>query len=170
MINNVVIANIINFFAGICSITSTQGRNKKQIVFREFIGSLLRIIGNFLVKSWSDFIAKIIKSIAQFLTIEKKITKPILIVLSCGYLCICLTVTYLTKDLRCLVAIIPSLMEFYSLLGNSTKKYRSYIIITKVFWTINNIIFQLYIGIIFDALVILGHFWKLRKSKKILKQ
>lgn len=160
---DVIVANIISLFAGVCSITSTQGKNKKQIVFIEFIGSILRIISNFIVKSWSDFIAKIIKSVAQFLTIEKKINKTNLIILSMAYTSICLTVTYVSNDLRCLVAIIPSLMEFHSLLGNSTKKYRSYIIITKVFWTINNIIFKLYVGVIIDAIVIIGHLLKLKK-------
>ena len=29
----IIIANIMNFLAGCCSIISTQGKNKKQIVF-----------------------------------------------------------------------------------------------------------------------------------------
>ena len=73
-------------------------------------------------------------------------------------------IIYLTKDMRYLVAIIPSLLEFYALLSTSTKEYRWYIVITKIFWTINNIIFCLYVGILFDALVIIGHMYKLKKK------
>lgn len=166
MINNIVIANIICLIAGIFSIVATQGKNKKQIVFIEFITSVMRIISNFILKNWTNFIAKIIKAIAQFLTIKKRINKGIIILLSFAYLCISLLVIYISKDLRCLVAIVPSLMEFYALLGNSTKKYRSYIIITKILWTINNIIFKLYAGIFIDAIVVLGHLIRMKRTRK----
>ena len=69
----VVIANIINFLAGICSILSVNGKTKKKIVRMEFIGSILRIVGNVLVHSWSDAIAKVIKSFAQGLTLGRKL-------------------------------------------------------------------------------------------------
>ena len=165
----VIIANFIFFLAGICSILSTQGKNKKQIVFIEFLGSILRIIGNILVKSWSDAIAKIIKSVTQFLSLGDKLNKKIFYIVSLLYTILCICITYFSSDLRCLIAIIPSIMEFYSLLVRSTKKYRSYIIITKIFWTINNIVFQLYIGIIFDIIVIIGHLLKLKKKNNKYK-
>lgn len=162
----VVIANIINFLAGICIILSVNGKTKKKIVRMEFIGSILRIVGNVLVHSWSDAIAKVIKSFAQGLTLGRKLTKNKFYIISVSYVVLCLGVTFVSKDLRCLVAIIPSLMEFYSLLGRSTKKYRWYIIITKVFWTFNNLIFKLYVGIIFDVVIMLGHYYKIKKNKR----
>ena len=160
----IMIANIVNILAGCCCIISTQGKNKKQIVSLEFIGSLLRIIMNFIVKSWSDMVAKIIKVTVQFLFLGNKLTKKQFYFLSLLYIITCITITYLSKDLRCLVAILPSLIEFYALLDSSTKKYRGYIIITKIFWTINNIIFKLYAGIIFDAIVIITHSLKIRNQ------
>lgn len=81
------------------------------------------------------------------------------------YLITSIIIVYYTQNLKLIVAIIPSILELYALLKKSVKKYRSYIIITKVLWTINNIIFKLYVGIIFDALVILWHTLNL-KSKK----
>lgn len=162
----IIIANILNLISGICSIISTQGKEKQQIVFIEFIGSVLRIIQSILVKSWSDAIAKIIKITSQVLSLENKLNKNKFYILSISYIAVCLFVTCISKDLRCLIAIIPSIMEFYSLLQTSTKKYRWYIIITKIFWIINNLVFQLYIGIIFDLIVIVGHFLKIRKNKK----
>lgn len=165
----VVIANIINLLAGCCSIISTQGRNKKQIVFIEFIGSVLRIIMNFLVKSWSDMVAKIIKGVAQLLFLENKLNKKFFYLISLLYIIICITITYLSQDLRCLVAIIPSIIEFYSLLYSSTKKYRWYVVITKIFWTLNNILFKLYAGIIFDFVIIIAHLLKIRKKQAVEK-
>lgn len=162
----VVLANIINFLAGICSILSVSGRTKRKIVKIEFIGSIMRIVSNLLVGGWTDAIAKVIKSIAQGLTLGRKLTKGKFYVISVIYVVMCIGITYFSKDLRCLVAIIPSVMEFYSLLVRSTKKYRWYIIITKVFWTINNLIFQLYVGIIFDVVIMIGHFLKIRKSRR----
>ena len=161
-----VAANILNLFAGFCSIISVEGKNKNQIVFIEFIGSILRIISNVLVRSWSDAIAKVIKSITQFLSLENKLNKSLFYLVSIIYIAICLVVTYLSKDLRCLVAIIPSVIEFYSLLVTSTKDYRWYRIITKIFWTINNIIFKLYVGIIFDLIIMVGDFIKIKREKK----
>ena len=162
----IIIANIINFLAGMCSITSVQGKNKKQIIFIEFLGTILRIISNFLVKSWSDLIAKIIKGTTQVIALKSKLNKTIFYLVSLIYISICLTVTYFSKDLRCLVAIIPSIMEFYSLLVSSTKKYRWYIVITKMFWIVNNILFQLYVGIIFDLITMIGHLLKIKNIKK----
>jgi len=163
----IIIANIMNFLAGCCSIISTQGKNKKQIVFIEFIGSILRILTNILVRSWSDMIAKIIKSFAQILCLENKLKKNQFYIISLSYIVICSVVTYISKDLRCIIAIIPTLIEFYSLLVPSTKKYRYYTVITKLFWIINNLMFQLYIGIIFDAIVIVGHMIKINATKEI---
>lgn len=165
MVQIVIIANIINFFAGISSILSTQGKNKNQIVFMEFIGSVLRIIGNILVKSWSDTIAKIIKSIAQYMSLKNKLNKSLFLIISLLYITICISITYILKDIRYLIAIIPSIIEFYSLLVSSTKDYRWYIVITKIFWTINNILFQLYVGILFDIIIVVGHLLKIKKSK-----
>lgn len=82
----IVIANIINLLAGCCSIISTQGKNKRQIVFIEFIGSVLRIIMNFLVKSWSDMIAKIIKGVAQLLFLKNKLNKRFFYLISLLYI------------------------------------------------------------------------------------
>ena len=163
----IVIANIINLLAGCCSIISTQGKNKRQIVFIEFIGSVLRIIMNFLVKSWSDMIAKIIKGVAQLLFLENKLNKRFFYLISLLYIIICITITYLSQDLRCLIAIIPSVLEFYSLLYSSTKKYRWYVVITKIFWTVNNIMFKLYAGIIFDFIIILAHLLKIGKKETL---
>lgn len=168
--NLVLIANIICFLGGICSILSTQGKNKKQIVSIEFIGSLFKIIGTGIQKSWSDVIAKIIKIYTQYLTIKNKLTKNKLYLIIFIYFFLCLTITYLLNDLRYLVAIIPSVIELYSLIGRSTKKYRKYIIVTKIFWTINNIIFKLYIGILFDIIVIIGHLSKINKKKTKVKK
>ncbi len=160
----VLIANFISFIAGICSVVSVWGKKKKQIVFMEFIGTILRIISNFLVRSWSDVIAKIIKAITQNFSLKNKLNKYKFYFISIIYIVLCLIITYLSRDLRCLIAIIPSIMEFYSLLVRSTKKYRWYIIITKIFWTINNIVFQLYVGIIFDLIIVMGHYYKLRSK------
>ncbi len=162
----VILANIINFIAGLCSILSVKGKTKKKIVSVEFTGSILRIVGNSLVHSWTDAIAKVIKSIAQALCLNQKLNKKIFYIISVLYVMLCLFVTYISQDLRCLVAIIPSVLEFYSLLVKTTNKYRWYIIITKIFWTINNIIFKLYVGIIFDAIVIIGHAIKIKQSQK----
>ena len=41
-----IIANVIMFLAGICSILSTYGKRKNNIVFIEFFGTILRIIGH----------------------------------------------------------------------------------------------------------------------------
>ena len=161
----IVIANIISILAGCCSILSTQGRNKKQIVLMEFIGTVLRVVMNFLAKSWSDMIAKIIKGIAQIFFLDNKLNKKLFYLISIVYIIVCLFVTYISQDLRCLVAIIPSVMEFYALLDSTTKKYRWYIVITKVFGTLNNIMFKLYAGIIFDAIVICAHLIKIKTSK-----
>ena len=161
----IIIANIISIFAGCCSILSTQGRNKKQIVLMEFIGTVLRVIMNFLAKSWSDLIAKIIKGIAQIFFLDNKLNKKIFYLISIAYIIVCLFVSYVSQDLRCLVAIIPSVMEFYALLDSTTKKYRWYIVITKIFWTVNNIMFKLYAGIIFDVIVICAHLVKIRNTK-----
>lgn len=160
----IVIANIVNLLAGSCSILSTQGKNKRQIIFIEFIGSIFRIIMNFLVKSWSDMIAKIIKALAQIFYLKNKLNKKLFYLISLLYIIICLVITYLSNDFRCLVAIIPSVLEFYALLDSSTKKYRWYVIITKIFWTINNIIFKLYAGIIFDAIIVIAHFIKIKNK------
>jgi len=165
MVVRILIANIVNLFAGICSISSVQGKNKKQIVFIEFIGTILRIISNLLVKGWTDAIAKIIKCFTQAVSLKNKLNKKIFYVVSTLYVILCLIITYLSKDLRCLIAIIPSVIELYSLLVSSTKKYRWYIVVTKIFWTINNILFKLYIGIVFDAIVIIGHLLKIKKIK-----
>ena len=73
----IIIVNIINLIAGICSIISVQWKIKKQIVFIEFIGTTLRLINNFLVKSWSDLIAKIIKGITQVIDLKNKLNKSI---------------------------------------------------------------------------------------------
>ena len=162
----IIIANIISVLAGCCSIISTQGKNKKQIIFMEFISSTLRIIMNFLAKSWSDMIAKILKASAQCFYLENKLNKKLVYLISLLYVVICLIVTYLSNDLRCLVAILPAVLEFYSLLDSSTKKYRWYVITTKIFWTINNIIFKLYVGIIFDTIVTIGHLLKIRNTSE----
>ena len=159
-----IIANILMFIAGICSILSTQGRKKNDIVFVEFIGTTLRIIGNILVKSWTDAIAKVLRGISEVISIKSKFNKTTLFIVSGIYLLLSMTVIYLTKDLRYIIAIIPSLLEFYALMFSSTKKYRWYIIITKLFWTINNIVFKLYVGIVFDVIVVLGHTLKLNKK------
>lgn len=161
----ILIANVISVIAGFCSILSTQGRNKKQIVLMEFIGTVLRVVMNFLAKSWSDLIAKIIKGTAQIFFLDNKLNKKLFYLISIVYIIVCLFVTYISQDLRCLVAIIPSVMEFYALLDSTTKKYRWYIVITKVFWTVNNIMFKLYAGIIFDAIVIGAHLVKIRNTK-----
>ena len=65
-----IIANVIMFLAGICSILSTYGKRKNNIVFIEFLGTILRIIGNVIAKSWTDAVAKVIKGISQFLTVK----------------------------------------------------------------------------------------------------
>jgi len=162
----ILFANIINVLAGLFSIISTQGKNKKQIIFMQFISSILRIIMSFLVKSWSDMIAKIIKGLSQLLFLKNKLNKIIIYLISLLYIIICIIVTYLSNDCRCLVAIIPSVLEFYSLLDSSTKKYRWYVVITKIFWTINNIIFRLYTGIIFDIIIIIAHLFKIKNSSE----
>ena len=164
MENYQIIANIIMFLAGICSILSTFGKRKNNIVFIEFFGTILRIVGNAIAKSWTDAISKVIKGIGQVLSLNNKFNKIILIIISSIFLIMSSIIIYLTKDMRYLVAIIPSLLEFYALLSTSTKEYRWYIVITKIFWTINNIIFCLYVGILFDALVIIGHMYKLKKK------
>jgi len=158
-------ANIMNLFAGICGILSTQGKNKKQIVTMEFISSIFRLIMNILVKSWSDLIAKIVKGAIQFIYLKKQLNKQIFYLISFLYITICITITYLSGDLRCIVAIIPTIIEFYSLLNTSTTKYRWYVVITKILWTINNIIFKLYIGIVFDAITVIAHLGKIIKTK-----
>ena len=161
-----IIANVIMFIAGICSILSIFGKRKKNIVFIEFFGTVLRIIGNTIAKSWTDAISKVIKGIGQSLSLKNKFNKTVLVIISIVFLIMSSIIIYLTNDMRYLVAIIPSLLEFYALLSKSTKEYRWYIVITKIFWTINNIIFRLYVGILFDALVIIGHMYKLNKKAK----
>ena len=162
----IVIANIVNFIAGLCSLLSVSGKTKKKIVRIEFVGSILRIISNVLVRSWSDAIAKVIKGVAQGLCLGRKLNKRKFYVISFLYVVLCIFITYMSKDIRCLVAIVPSVLEFYSLLVRSTKKYRLYIIVTKVFWTINNLIFKLYVGIIFDVIIMIGHYLKVRKVRR----
>ena len=161
----IIIANILNLISGSCSIISTQGKNKRQIVFVEFISTSLRIIQAFLVKGWSDLISKSIKLFTQTLSLKNKLNKKGFILLAISYIAVCLVITYISKDLRCLVAIIPSVLEYYSLLEESTKKYRIFVVITKILWIINNFIFQLYVGVIFDTIVILGHLFRLKKKK-----
>lgn len=160
-----IIANIINLFAGMLSVLSVEQKTKYKIVTLEYVGNILRILMNILIKSWSDLIAKIIKFVAQFLCLEKKLNENKIYIIALVYLLLSLTVTYYSKDLRCLIAIVPSILELTSLLTRSTKKYRLYIIITKIFWTINNLMFHLYIGIIFDAIVMIGHYNKIRNKK-----
>ena len=166
MIEKIIIANVIGLCAGFCSILAIQGKKKKQIVFIEFIGTILRIVSNFLVRSWSDVFAKIIKAVTQIFSLKNKLNKHKFYIISMLYIILCLVITYFSNDLRCLIAIIPSIMEFYSLLVRSTKKYRWYIIITKIFWTINNVVFHLYVGIFFDVIVILGHLYKIKNSSR----
>ena len=125
----------------------------------------LIIISNTLVRGWSDAIAKVVKAGTQFLSLKNKLNKYKVYFISFIYVSICLVITYVTNDLRYLVAIVPSVMEFYSLLGRSTKKYRWYNIITKVFWTINNIVFKLYVGIFFDTIIVIGHFYKIKHTR-----
>lgn len=161
----IVVANIVNFLAGLCSLLSVSGKTKKKIVKIEFIGSILRIISNVLVASWTDAIAKVIKSVAQWLCLDRKLNRNKFYVISGLYIILCIFITYMSRDFRCLVAVIPSVLEFYSLLVRSTKKYRWYIIVTKVFWTVNNLIFNLYVGIIFDVIIMIGHYLKLRKAR-----
>lgn len=163
--NSVVLANIIAFFAGVCSVISVFGKNKKQIVFVEFFGSCLIIISNILVQGWSDAIAKVVKAETQFLSLNNKLNKSKLYIISFIYVFLCLVIIYITNDFRYLIAMVPSLMEFYSLLGRSAKKYRWYNIITKVFWTINNIVFKLYVGIFFDIIIVIGHFYKIKHTR-----
>lgn len=162
---NVVIANIINFIASIFSIFSTSQKKKKQIVAFEALSSFLRIVQCILVFGWTELIAKVIKLLAQISTLRGIYNKRTFYIVSMLYLITSIIIVYYTQNLKLIVAIIPSILELYALLKKSVKKYRSYIIITKVLWTINNIIFKLYVGIIFDALVILGHTLNL-KSKK----
>ena len=162
----IIISNIIIFCAGICSILSTQGKQKKNIIFIELIGTILRIIGNLLAQNFTDAIAKIIKGLTQFLSIKDKVNKKIIIIASCIYILISIIIVYISGDIKYIIAIIPSLLEFYALLSPSTKKYRWYIIITKVFWIINNFIFKLYAGILLDAIVISCHLFKLYKNRK----
>lgn len=164
-INLVLVANIICFIGGMCCAFSTQGKNKKQIVYIERIGSVFIMFGIGIRKSWSDVIGKIIKIYTQSLAIKNKLNKNRIYLIISVYIFLCLIITYITKDLRYLVAIIPSVVELYSLIGRSTKKYRKYIIITKIFWTINNIIFDLYIGILFDIIIVIGHLSKMNKRK-----
>ena len=164
MLEQIVIANVINFFAGLCNVLSVNGKDKKQIVSIEFLSTILCVFSMFIVNSWSDVVAKIIKAIVQAFSLKDNLNNKVFYVLSFFYISICLYITYLTNDLRCLVAIIPSVLEFYALLGMSTKKYRFNILITKVFWVINNILFKLYVSIIFDVIVIVGHFMKIKKN------
>lgn len=164
--NMVIIANIICLIGGTCNILATQGKNKKQIISIERIGSLFTMIGIGIQKSWSDVIGKIIKIYTQSLAIKNKLKKNNIYLIIFIYIFLCLTITYILKDIRYLIAIIPSTIEFYSYIGRSTKKYRRRIIITKIFWTINNIIFKLYIGIFFDIIVIIGHLSKINKKKR----
>lgn len=165
---NVIIANILNFIAGICSILSVGEKTKKKIVRIEFLGSIIRIISNSFVGNWSDVLAKVIKCCSQNMYLKASFSKIKFFLISLLYLILCLSVTYVSKDLRCLFAIVPSILEFYSLLVRSTRKYRLYIIITKMLWTINNIIFKLYVGIIFDLVIILGHYFKIKKNNKLM--
>ena len=162
----IIISNAIILGAGICSILSTQGKQKKNIVFIEFLGTILRIIGNALAKNFTDAIAKIIKGISQFLSIKNKFNKASLTILSCIYIILALSVVYIFGDIKYIVAIIPSLLEFYALLTPSTKKYRWYIVTTKTFWILNNLIFKLYVGVIIDIIVIICHLLKLYKNKE----
>ena len=161
----VIIANIIIFAAGICSIISTMGKDKKGIVFIEFLGTILRVIGNLFVKGWTDAISKVIKGISQFLTIKEKYNKISFAIISCIFVILSIIILINTKDFKYLIAIIPSLLEFYALLSPDTKKYRWYIIITKLLWTINNLIFHLYVGIFFDIIVAICHSYKLKNDK-----
>ena len=163
--NNVVLANIIAFFAGICCVVSVFGKNKKQIVCVEFFSSLLIIISNTLVQGWSDALAKVVKALTQFLSLNNKLNKARLYIISFIYVFLCFGIIYITSDFRYLIAVVPSMMEFYSLLGRSAKKYRWYNIITKVFWTINNIVFKLYVGIFFDIIIVMGHFYKIKHTR-----
>lgn len=162
--NKLLIINILAFIAGILSILSTYRKTKKQIVIYEALVTIFRIVLNTLAKSWSDVISKIIKFLAQITTLKDKYNKKHFIIISILYLIICLYITYLVNDLRCLLAIIPAIMEFYSLLKKEVKTYRIYIIISKVFWTINNIAFGVYIAIVFDLFVVIGHI--INKNKK----
>lgn len=164
ILERLLISNVINFFAGICSVISVKEKNKNRIVFVEFIGTIFRIISNFIIGNWSDFLAKILKSFIQFSSLKNKLNKFRFLIISCIYILMCLIITYISSDLRCLVAIIPSIIEFYSLLSGSTIKYRFFVIVTKVLWIINNIIFKLYTSIIFDILVIIGHYFKIKKQ------
>lgn len=159
-----LVVNVLAFLAGIISIISTYGKTKKQIVICETVCSILRVILNSLAKSFSDAISKVIKIIAQITTIKDKYNKKLFIIISIIYTSLCLFIVYLTKDYRCLIAIIPANMEFYSLLKKEVKTYRTYIIISKILWTINNIFFKIYVAIIFDMLVILGHLFNGRKK------
>ena len=112
-----------------------------------------------------EIIAKIIKGFAQIFFLDNKLNKKIFYLISIAYIIVCFFVTYISQDFRCLVAIVPSVMEFYALLDSTTKKYRWYIVITKIFWTVNNIMFKLYAGIIFDVIVICAHLVKIRNTK-----
>ncbi len=160
-----VIANIIMFIAGICSILSTYGKKKNNIVSIEFLGTILRIVANTLAKSWTDAISKVLRLISEYLSLKNKFNKIVLVIVSIIFITLSTIIIYLTKDIRYFVAIIPSLLEFYALHTSSTKKYRWYIIITKVLWTINNIAFKLYTSILFDIIVIIGHLYQLHKKK-----
>ena len=164
MVVRIVIANIVNLVAGICSILSVQGQGKQQIVFIEFIGTNLRIVSNLLVNGWTDALAKIIKWFTQVVSLKNKLNIKIFYLVATLYIMLCLTITYLSKDLRCLIAIVPSVIELYSLLVSSIKKYRWYIVLTKFFWILNNIVFKLYVGIVFDIIVVVGHILKIRKE------
>ena len=162
---NVIIANILNFIAGICSVLSVGGRTKKKIVRVEFLGSVIRIISNALVCNWSDSIGKVIKGFAQKMCLNNKLNKSNCLIISLIYLLLCLGVVYFSKDKRCLFAILPSILEFYALLVKSARKYRLSIIVVKILWTVNNIVFKLYVGIIFDIMIVFGHYLKVNKSK-----
>ena len=161
----VLVANIISIIAGICSIASVYGKDKNQIVYIEYMCSILRMISNSIVKSWSDVIAKFIKCLSQCLMLADKLDKFKVKLFIVMYLLVSLTITFVSKDYRCLIAIVPSVIEFYALLVPSTKMYRQRVILTKVFWTINNLVFKLYVGIIFDFIVVIGHIIKNKKAK-----
>lgn len=79
---NLIIANIISFFAAICTCLSSWSKKKTNIYYFQVAQCLLLAVANIFFQSYAAIISLLICALRNYLTAKERFTKTLCIILT----------------------------------------------------------------------------------------
>ena len=162
---NIVIGNLLAFFAAIILVCTGLLKDKKQIIFYQTINIMLYALSNLVLGGIIGFFNNILNIIRNILCYNDKLSLIGKIIIT--IITIIFTVVFNELSLIGTFPSISALIYLWFMDIKDVKKFKLLIAFVMAFWLVYDFIIKSYVGAFFDLVTILVNLYSIYIIKKL---